>query len=387
MSARNKTKRLSKAQRDRRTNIINLSLVGIFVLGALAMLVWTRGWYKPLVTALSADGYEMDAVTFNYFYRDCYDSFRSAYGEMLEAQGTIRQNTPLDEQTYASGYTWADFFYDTAVENAKRDMTVYLAAREAGYELSEEELSEIDAQLEMIRQNANANGFATAGGFLRGHYGRGATIKSYREYLVLDAIANGFSGDHYSGTACSEAEQTAWFQENYPDAGDEYDYATVDFRMIYLPFSGYAYDDELGYYGYSEESRASTLSQLQYIATLYMEGERTEESFAALAKEYSAYKPAEGGLYENALKDDENVEAQVRSWLFAAGRAPGDTDYIEADTGDYLLYWIGEDMPAWEFLAQKGLRTDAWNEWYAALAADTEITENPRILRHLYLDP
>ena len=380
-----KRKRRSKAERDRRTNIINIVLVAVFVLAILAFLCWSRGWYKPMVTALSTDGYDMDAVTFNYFYRDCYNSFRNAYGEMLTAQGRLRTGVSLAAQEYGEDYSWAQFFYDTAVQNAKRSVTVYLAAEAAGWELPQTELDAIEAQLDTIRQNARANGFNSGEGFLRSHYGPGSSLKSYREYLVMEAISNGFSGDYYSDVTYSDAELESWFVSNYPDAGTEYDYPTVNFRMIYLPFSGYTLDAETGIAGYSDETRAQTLTQLQYIATLYMQGDRTEESFAALAKDYSAYNPAEGGLYENARKDDENVEAQVRSWLFAAGRAPGDTDYVEADSGDYLLYWVGEDIPARQYLAEKGLRTEAWNAWFTDLAEDMQFEENPRILKHLYL--
>ena len=384
MSAKKPVKR-TRAQQDRRTNIINIVLVAVFVLGVLAYFCWARGWYLPLVTALRTDGYDMDAVTFNYFYRDCYDSFRNAYGEMLEAQGRLRPGVSLADQEYAEDYSWAQFFYDTAVNNAKRSITVYLAAQEAGYELPEEELTGIGEQIETIRRNARENGFATGEGFLRDHYGPGASLKSYREYLILEAVANSFSGGSYSGGDYSQAELDEWFAENYPDAGTDYDYGTVDFRMIYLPFSGYSLDPETGTAGYPEEARASALSQLQYIATLYMQGDRTEESFSALAAEYSAYNRTGGGLYENALKDDESVEASVRRWIFDEARAAGDTDYLEADSGDYLLYWVGEDIPAREYLAEKGLRTEAWNAWFEELAAARQFGENPHILRHLYL--
>ena len=384
MSAQKRKKR-SKAEQDHRTNIINTVMVLLFAAAALALLVWSRGWYRPLVTALSADGYDMDAVTFNYFYRDCYDSFQSAYGEMLEAQGSLQSGVSLAAQDYAEDYSWAQFFYDTAVQNAKRSVTVYLAALQAGYELPAEAVDEIDAQLDTIDANARANGYSTGAGFLRGHYGPGSSMKSYREYLLLKAVSDGWSGAKYSGASYTDEELAAWFSENYPEAGDAYDYGTVDFRMIYLPYTGYTLDPETGTAGYSEETTADVGSRLQYIASLYGQSSQTEESFSALAEEYSSYNRAEGGLYENALKDDDGVEAQVRLWLFAEGRAAGDTELIAADSGGYLVYWSGEDMPAWEFLAQKGLRTEAWNEWFTALAETMEFTENPHILRHLYL--
>ncbi|MGM9615505.1 MAG: hypothetical protein ACI3W7_08265 [Oscillospiraceae bacterium] len=375
----------SRAARDRRTNIINIVLVAVFALGLLALFTYSNGWYLPAVTVLTADDYQMNAVTFNYFYRDCYDSFQNAYGEMLEAQGSIKANVSLAEQEYSKDYSWADFFYDTAVENAKRSSVVYLAAQEAGFELSEDDVAAVDQEIEAIRNAARANGYTIVNNFLQSHYGKGATLKSYREYLLLTKLTNTFSGDSYSSITCTDEDMTAWFAENYPDAGDEYDYSTVNFRMIYFPFSGYAYDSASGYYDYSEESRTNAMTQLQYISTLYVQGDQTEESFAELAREYSAYLASEGGLYENAVKDDSGVETQVLNWIFADGREPGETAYIEASTGDYLLYWVGEGMPAWQFLAQKGLRTEAWNLWYEELRAGTEITERPNALNYVYL--
>lgn len=378
-------KRMSRTARDRRTNIINMILVAVFALGLLALFTYSNGWYLPAVTVLSADDCQMNAVTFNYFYRDCYDSFRNAYGDMLEAQGTLKRNVSLAAQDYSSGYSWADFFYDTAVENAKRSLVVYQAAQEAGYELPDDDAAAVEEEIEAIRSAARANGYTLVNSFLRSHYGKGATLKSYREYLLMTKISNTFSGDSYTSVSGTDEELLSWFEENYPDAGDEYDYNTVNFRMIYLPFSGYAYDSAVGYYDYSEESKTNAMTQLQYVSTLYAEGDRTEESFAELAREYSAYLASEGGLYENAVKDDSGVETQVLRWIFADGREPGETTYIEADSGDYLLYWVGEDMPAWRFLAQKGLRTEAWNLWYEALLADTEITECPNALKYVYL--
>lgn len=374
-----------KAARDRRTMTVNYIIISVFALAVAAIVLYTRGAYLPYVTALETADEKMNAVTFNYFYRDCYDSFQSAYGEMLDAYGTIDHDKTLDEQNYSAELTWAQFFYDTARQNAARTMVIHEAAVRAGETLSEEGEAEVGRQIEALRAGAKRNGYVSVGKYLRSHYGKGATLASYRDYLTYEALATEYSTSYYGQTEYSEEELAVWFEENYPDAGDSYDYNTVDFRLIYFPFSGYAYDSDSGSYGYSDAARESARSQLQVVLDLYNNGEKTEEAFAALAEQYSAYKSAEGGLYENAVKDDSGTEAKVLQWVFSASRKTGDMETIEADSGDYMLYWVGEDIPAWQYLAQKGLDDEGWSTWYEAQADAVSIEENPKLLSYLYL--
>ncbi len=378
-----------KAKEDRRTNIINLIMVLAFVLAVAVGFVCIRGLYLPFVEVLTVDGYDMDAVMFNYFYRDTYDSFQSAYGEMLDAYGTIDPDKPLNEQTYSNGYTWADFFYDTALQNTQRSVIIYQTALAAGYELSESGAAAVAEELESVKSGAKRNGFVTPGAFVRAHYGRGAGMESYEEYLLLKELADEYSAASYADAEYTDSELEAWYSENYPDAGSEHDYNTVNFRLIYLPYSGYAYDEELGYYGYSAETMEYTMAQLESVTADYMElpaEERTEAAFAELAAEYSSYLSDDGGLYKNAYKGDSGIETQVQNWIFGK-RTAGDADYVSADSGAYLLYWVGEDMPVWEYLALQGLRNDNWNEWYLRLAENVETEASPKILTYLNLDP
>lgn len=381
--------RTAREKADRRTNIINLAMVAAFVLALAVGFVFIRGLHLPFVQVLTVDGFEMNAVMFNYFYRDTYDSFQNAYGELLDAYGTIDDSRPLDEQVYSEGFTWADFFYDTTLQTAQRTVIVYQAALQAGYELSESGAAAVDDELGAVRTGAKKNGFVTPGAFVRSHYGKGAGMNSYEQYLLLKELAEEYSAASYTDAQYTDSEMEAWYRENYPDADGEHEYNTVNCRLIYLPYSGYAYDEELGYYSYSAETREYTMDQLKTITADYMAlspAEQTEEAFAALAGEYSSYLAEEGGLYENAYKGDSGLETQVQTWLFG-NRSAGDVDYVSADSGAYLLYWTGEDIPAWEHLALQGLRNDDWNAWYLSLSADAVVEADPKILSYLNLDP
>lgn len=384
----NKQQKLSK--KNKHTVVINMMLIIAFVAVIAICIVNCTGWGTSTVYALSSyalstGDYEMDSVTFNYFYRDCYDSFQSAYGDMLMAQGALVNGVSLAEQEFNEENTWAQFFLDVAMGNAKRSMIVYLAAQEAGYELPEDKIAQIDSQINTIEENAKTFGYTDGTQFLQTHYGTIASMDTYREYLMLGALANSFSADYYNGETYSEEEEQAWFESNYPDVVDEYDYYTLDFRQIYIPYNGYEYNEEEGYYSFTEEAIEAALEEAKYIKALYEESDRTEDSFAALASEYSSYNKAEGGLYEDALKDDDGVESQVLNWVFKNSRNNGDVDTVQADSGAYVVYWIGENEPAWKYIADKGLCVDAWNAWYETLEESTQITENQDILNYIYL--
>jgi len=70
-------------------------------------------------------------------------------------------------------------------------------------------------------------------------------------------------------------------------------------------------------------------------------GDKTEDSFAALAAELSedTGSQSNGGLYENVLPG--SMVAEFDSWIFDANRKPGDTEIVKTDYGYHVMYFVG----------------------------------------------
>ena len=150
---------------------------------------------------------------------------------------------------------------------------------------------------------------------------------------------------------------------------------TVDVRHILIePEDG---ELESGAEGYQEEQDALLAAAKEKADEIYQQwqdGEATEESFAALAEEYSedAGSKSEGGLYERVSEGD--MVTEFNDWCFDAARQPGDTGIVETTYGYHIMYYVGDDeFVKWQAQVFDKLKSDAYDEWSEALHADADI--------------
>ena len=104
-----------------------------------------------------------------------------------------------------------------------------------------------------------------------------------------------------------------------------------------------------------------------------MSGDKTEESFAALANEKSADGDGTtGGLYENVYPGQ--MVDSFEDWCFDASRKTGDTGVVETPYGAHVMYFVQENVPMWQFEVLSNLKNTAYNEWMATLPGESVIT-------------
>ena len=112
-------------------------------------------------------------------------------------------------------------------------------------------------------------------------------------------------------------------------------------------------------------------------------GEATEESFAALCAEHSddVYTAAEGGLYEGITKG--SMREELSTWLFDGARVAGDTVSItttgetEEEKYTYVMYYVGQNDPAWKLSIRATLQNEAMNAYAEEISADIQV-EDPK---------
>ena len=129
------------------------------------------------------------------------------------------------------------------------------------------------------------------------------------------------------------------------------DYKTVDVRHILLTAATYGSDD-------------AAKAKAEELLAQWQAGEKTAESFAALAGEYTE-DSAKDGLYENVLKGD--MVDEFNDWIFAEGRAVGDTEIVKTQFGYHIMYLDGFGGPAWHAEAEDALMQARYEEDVAAL--------------------
>lgn len=146
-------------------------------------------------------------------------------------------------------------------------------------------------------------------------------------------------------------------------------YPTVSVRHILVM----AEADEEG--NYTDEAKAAALARAEEILAEYEAGERTEESFAALAEACSADlgSNTRGGLYEE-IYHGQMIEA-FDAFCFA-DHEPGDTGIVFGSTSSYagyhVMYYVGEGENYCDVIAGRELRDAAQSAWLEEIAAQQE---------------
>ncbi len=114
--------------------------------------------------------------------------------------------------------------------------------------------------------------------------------------------------------------------------------------------------------------------QAQDVLVKYLEGDKTEDTFAALAMEYSADGNAEqGGIYEDVTEG--YMVAEFEDWALTEGREYGDVGIVETQFGYHVMYFIDSTKTTWE----DTIRADLANVDYSALRDELLAKDNVKI--------
>ncbi|MBR2799778.1 MAG: peptidylprolyl isomerase, partial [Oscillospiraceae bacterium] len=129
---------------------------------------------------------------------------------------------------------------------------------------------------------------------------------------------------------------------------------------------------------YSDEAKAAAKARAEEILAEFNAGDKTEESFAALAEQYSedAGSNTNGGLYEN-IGHGQMVE-EFDAFCFG-GHKPGDTGIVYGESGSYagyhVMYYVGEGGLYKDYIAKSELENEAIDAWIGELTDACTVTE------------
>lgn len=112
-------------------------------------------------------------------------------------------------------------------------------------------------------------------------------------------------------------------------------------------------------------------AKAQDILKEYLDGDKTEDAFAALAVEYSEdSNAADGGIYEDVTEG--YMVAEFENWALEEGREYGDVGIVETEYGYHVMYFISTEKTTWS----DAIRNDLANEEYSTFAEELEEGDN-----------
>jgi len=175
----------------------------------------------------------------------------------------------------------------------------------------------------------------------------------------------------YGDTTVVEA--TGGYTVLFFDNRDDNHYNMAQVRHILIM----AEADEEG--NYTDEALDAAKARAEELYAQWQAGEATEESFAAMANEYSEDPGSNtnGGLYDAVTKG--TMVAEFDAFCFA-GHESGDTGIVYGESSSYagyhIMYYVGEGELYSDSLADAALRSEDYAAWAEAQLGSYPITKH-----------
>ena len=199
--------------------------------------------------------------------------------------------------------------------------------------------------------DAGLQGFGSAEEYLAANVGAGATVADYQSYMTTYYNGFMFFQSQYEAMVPTQEELDAYFaehEEEYASQGVTKDGIYVDVRHALVIPEGKNPGDE-----YTEEEWATIEAEAQALLDQWLAGDKTEESFAAMANEHSADSDGtDGGLYKDVYPGQ--MVTNFNDWCFDESRQPGDYGLVKTEFGYHIMYFVAS-RPMWISYAETGL--------------------------------
>jgi len=307
-----------------------------------------------------------------YYWME-FQNFMNTYGNYAAYFG-LDYTQPLDMQrsTMDENLTWQQFFLQTALTNWNQVQAMNLMAQEAGLKLSAEDQAYLDGLDAYLEETAAGFGVSVEE-LMAGNFGPGASKEDYRYFQ--EQYLNGLP--YYQAESAklvpTEEELEAYFaehEEEYAASGVTKDSKFVDVRHILVQVEGGTTAED-GTTTYSDEEWKTCEEEAQAILDTWLAGDKTEESFAALAAEKTEDPGSQGtgGLYQQVYEGQ--MVPEFNDWCFDESRQYGDYGLVRTSYGYHVMFFVKSE-PQWTYYAE----SDWMNEQSSKLL-ETIVAEYP----------
>ena len=151
---------------------------------------------------------------------------------------------------------------------------------------------------------------------------------------------------------------------------------TIDVRHILFQADTSALDkDSETYEADVKAIKDATKAKADEALQNWKNGDATEDSFAAMANELSEDPGSNtnGGLYEKVYEGQ--MVQTFNDWCFDESRKTGDTGVVETDYGYHVMYFVGDNIPYWQLVADHTLRHEDTETWLKEMVDGAVVTQ------------
>ncbi len=328
LKAQKETKKLKTYTTIFVAAIAVLLVAGLIITGTTFFK--NSGIKEKNTVAAVVDDYEFNSVEMSYYYVDTiessYNEWYSSYGENTAMYVSLMMGLditqPLGAQTYSDSTTWADYFIDVAMNRAQSDYVLSKRAADEGFTMSEDTKATLEQTFNNLPAFATLAGYGNADAYLRGIYGNGANLESYRAYAEKSALAADYYMAHQNDMVIDDAAIRAHEAENFDK------YSSFSFASYVISYSNFltgGTTDENGNTTYSDAEKEAAQAAAKAAAESLPQCTTQEELDAAIAA-ISSDETAKSNLYNKVSYSSINTNAV--DWMADSSRKAGDFTVI-----------------------------------------------------------
>ena len=370
-SAKKNAKNIEKkvAARSVVKKVIAVIVIAAIALGCVTGILNYCGVLQKAVQVGYVGNEKISYAEYLYYYSRAYNQlsynaqyykyYGYDYGYDTSLAPQDQTKTTKDED--GNEITWVEYLHDQAVKTAQMYLAFYQEAKEAGTELTEADLAEVDKQIEDLREEAstanqssnssssddeNQRAGYSLNAYLRKAYGNGVTERFLKKQLKMESLVKKFYNDKSAEFEKGYTEDEV--KKVFDESPDSYQFVTLrlyQFKNESLKQNDGESDDDLK--KRQSESDAKTKAN----ANEMFDGVTDEKSFVTLATKYNTtegYDADSSTLIKAALKSQsqfnssatylESMNSDLATWAFEGSTKAGDKKLIEdSDNGAYYV--------------------------------------------------
>ena len=321
---------------QRRSNILYGSIATAFVLVAAILLIWNSNIIQRNSTAISVDGVKYSASEVSYFYNS---AFNNAANSDYASYMSLSTSTPLTQQVMTDfdllimgitlpegkeSMTWHEYFMDSAKASLISQTAILKAAKEEGFQFTDEMKEEVQATMDTIALYAKASGISTTA-YIKGMFGNGMTAKAFESLLHNAVLVAHFQEAHWDELTYSKDQLEAYYNEN------KNTFDSSHYEYIYFKTTAPSTTDADGNtVAATDDENAAAKAKAETAAKDALSRYQAGESLADIAKDYediATYYEQTNGSYSTST---------IQEWVYADGRVPGDKALLENTSAYYV---------------------------------------------------
>jgi|GEM_PF-705652 len=334
-AAKKESQTLEQQKAQRKTRIISISVISVFLIAFLFALVINSNFIRREIDVITIDGVGFSAAEFDYFYVTSYIE----YSQMIEqefpdmAQFFLPQRgAPLSQQINPStGEPWQDFFMERAIKSMTDIVQRYNKAMALGFVLPDEKREEMESEIEFMEMQVEFGGFPSLDSFLKQNFGPAMNVKTYLKLIEMNSIAMAFEQSIIPEFVFTQEELEEYYNENR----DLLDVFTFRYFTIRPDIDLEAVDYEAAA---AEAFTAAEIKAHTIVSTIF-----TEDDFIIHAMEYDPFEYYDPESTLITLQG-EQIPGVINEWLNAEGRNFGDTAAINDNTDAiHIVFYLWRD--------------------------------------------